>query len=103
MAPMLTKRCLLSSTFDDLQEERDAAAESIERAGFFLVAMERFPTNPSPPGDLTEQLVASSDVVVLVVGNRLGTPIPGRQQTFVEAEYEAARRRSLPVHVFISR
>jgi ppGpp synthetase/RelA/SpoT-type nucleotidyltranferase len=96
------KRCFLSSTFADLQEERQAARDAIDRAGYRPVFMESFTTDTVKPAQFVSQLVNTSGVFVLVLGSRLGSKERTSGKYFVELEYEAAITTAIPVHILLS-
>src|SRR5437762_10102328 len=78
----------LSSTYEDLIDERLAAMEAILAAGHIPAAMEQF-----APGDETawEKITAwidESDAFILILAGRYGSIEPKSGQSYVQLEYE---------------
>jgi ppGpp synthetase/RelA/SpoT-type nucleotidyltranferase len=96
------RRCFLSSTFEDLKEERLIAIDAIDRSGYKPIAMEAFATDSRAPAELLDQLVRTSDVVILIIANRFGSKESKSGKYFVQIEYETAIREGIPVQVFLS-
>jgi hypothetical protein len=91
------KRVFISSPFDKLQEERKAVQRAIARMSLNPVAMEHFGSYPGAPISRCIQLVSGSDYFVLIVGDDLGTPVPGSARTYTEQEYDAAVEFGIPI------
>lgn len=92
----------ISSTFEDLAQYRQAVREAVLRAGAIPLTMEDQPA----AGRLVEQklreLLDRSDAVLLLVGHRYGTINSKTGKSWVENEYEAAKRRKKPLLAFLA-
>lgn len=76
--------------------EREAARQGIERAGGDAVLIEDYPSLPVSSRTACLDAISSSDVFLLIVGERGGWVTPSGKLV-VEEEYEEARRRHLPI------
>ena len=86
----------LSSTYEDLKEERSVLVQTILRSYNFPIGMEMFNANNKKSWDVIKANIDSSDIYILVVGHRYGTPTSGKNPvSFTEKEYDYAcsRRR----------
>lgn len=99
MTPRRMLKVFLSSTWQDLREERATVVDSLSRMGLGLIGMEVFGSSPRSP--LVECLaeVERSDFFVLIVGHRYGEVGPNRL-SFVESEYKLAIKKGIPVFVY---
>ena len=94
-------RIFVSSTFVDLQPDRQAAIEALRRAQLDPWGMEWFVSEPSYPLDVCLQELRQSDAVILMIGFYAGSLIPGSPGiTYTRAEFEFAKQLDKPVFVF---
>ncbi|QYK53184.1 MAG: DUF4062 domain-containing protein [Fimbriimonadaceae bacterium] len=97
----------ISSTYYDLKQVRAALRESLEKCGYRILASEHesFPVDPSL--DTIQNCVRnvdnSADIFVLVIGGRYGCVDDSTSKSITNIEYEAARRKGIPVYAFIDR
>lgn len=94
------KKVFISSTMTDLQPERKQAAATIRGVGADPRFFEGFSTTSDPAGVYVPE-VSRADIVVLLLGERYGNPIPsmnGRSATHVE--YDAAVEALKPILVY---
>lgn len=93
----------VSSTFVDLELHRAVLKVELERAGFDVESMERYPAFDERPLDRCLRDVAACDVFMLVVGRRYGF-IPYvhgiKDRSITELEYEHASLLCKPRLVF---
>jgi len=91
----------ISSTFQDLQEERKGAIEAVFERGHIPIALERF--SPANDSDLQviKKAMADSQVYVLILGHRYGEIIPEKNISFTELEYDLAQEYGLFTLVFL--
>lgn len=100
---MARQRVFVSSVVEGFREERQAVREGIEAAGGEPVLVnEDFPALAESSRNVCIDAVDSSDVYVVIVGERGGWTTPSGKLV-VEEEYERARQRRLPVLVFVRR
>lgn len=93
----------LSSTYTDLQEERQAITRAILRMNRCIPAgMELFTASNQPPWDVITSALTGTDYLILVIGNRYGSPSAGEDVSYTEKEYDFAIAHEIPVLAFIS-
>ncbi len=90
----------VSSTYEDLREERQQATQAILEAGCFPSGMELFPASDETQWDLIQRVIEESDYYVVVVGGRYGSIGP-IGNSFTEMEYDFAVEKGIPVLGFV--
>jgi hypothetical protein len=93
-------KIFISSTFLDLQRERDSAAISIRYLGLEAITMPQ-PASPKAPANASLELLAQCDAVVLLIGDRYGSPLADTKLSITEMEYDRATELELPVFAFV--
>lgn len=93
-------KIFISSTVNDLPNERIAAFKAVENIGAFPV-MSEYTMEAQSVDSLTACLskVMESDIYVLVLGGRYGWQ-PAGKESITELEYNTALQRKIPVLVF---
>lgn len=90
----------ISSTFDDLRDERERLIWELQKGGKFIPAgMEMFPTRSERGWEIIQNTIDQSDYYVLVVGGKYGS-VDG-DLSWTEREYEYALSKGVPVFHFI--
>lgn len=99
---METKRysVFISSTFEDLRDERRAVQDTVIEAGDFPVQMETFPASDEDAFDLIKSLLDKCDYYVLIIGGRYGS-LSGDGLSFTHKELRYAVAQSIPVLVML--
>jgi hypothetical protein len=92
-------KVFISSVIADLKEHRAAAREAVENLGHIVIAAEDFGASPSSPQQVCVAGVREADIIVLLLGDRYGTPQSSGLSPTHE-EYRAAREGK-PVLVFV--
>lgn len=101
MAMMKTKyQVFISSTFEDLKEERRKITEVILNMGHFPIGMELFNADDNKQWTQIKQAIDNSDFYILVVGQRYGS-LTSRGISFTEKEYNYAKKKKIPILAFI--
>ncbi|WP_051407602.1 DUF4062 domain-containing protein [Mesorhizobium sp. LNHC229A00] len=90
----------ISSTFEDLREERRAVQDTVIEAGDFPVQMESFPASDDAAFDLITSLLDQCDYYVLIIGGRYGA-IADDGLSYTHKEYRYAVERQIPVLVML--
>ena len=90
----------ISSTFDDLREERQAVQDAVLGAGDFPVQMESFPAADEDQFEFIKTLIDKCDYYVLIVAGRYGTPAADGV-SYTEKEYHYAKSQNIPVLVML--
>lgn len=90
----------ISSTYDDLKEERKAIEQTIISAGDFPVGMEAFPAADEEQFDFIKSIISQCDYYVLVISGRYGSLAPDGK-SYTEKEYDYAAEIGVPVLVML--
>jgi len=96
----LIKTVYISSTFKDLIDEREAAAQAVRRLGHHALAMEDYVATDTRPLAKCIADVESSDVYIGIFARRYGYIPDGYEKSITQMEYEAARRKNIPCLIF---
>ncbi len=86
-------RVFVSSTQEDLAKHRAAVVELCDLLGHEVVHMEdpgQFPPTRRNPEEVCRAKVEPCDLVIVLVAHRYGSPVPGREISYTELEYETA-------------
>lgn len=90
----------VSSTFLDLQKERQQALRALLRCDCIPAGMEFFPSSDEDLWSLIRGIVDDCDYYVLLIGSRYGS-VTRRGISYTEAEYEYARKTGKPILAFL--
>lgn len=90
----------ISSTFEDLKQERQAVQDVVISAGDFPVQMESFPAADEDQFSFIKTLIDKCDYYVLIVGGRYGT-LADDGMSYTEKEYRYAVSVGVPVLVML--
>jgi hypothetical protein len=91
----------ISSTFEDLKQERQAAVEAILKAGHIPAGMELFTSGDQTQMDVIRRWIDESDIFMLVLGGRYGSIEPKSRKSYTELEYEYALSISKPLFAVV--
>ncbi|NOK17408.1 DUF4062 domain-containing protein [Corallococcus carmarthensis] len=86
----------ISSTFKDLQNERQAAVQAILEAGHIPAGMELFTAGDKSQLDTIKKWIDDSDAFLLILGGRYGSIEPQSKRSYIELEYQHAIDRGMP-------
>lgn len=100
MTPQVRYQVFVSSTYDDLREERQQVTQAILEAGSFPAGMELFPASDDSQWKLIKRVISESDYYVVVVGGRYGSIGP-TGKSYTEMEYDYAQEIGVPVLGFV--
>ena len=90
----------VSSTYDDLREERQQATQAILEVGYFPSGMELFPASNDEQWELIKRVIEESDYYIIIVAGRYGSLGPGGI-SYTELEYDYAVQKGIPVLGFV--
>ncbi len=90
----------VSSTYEDLQNERRQVSDTLAKAGFIPAGMELFPATDRQQLEFIQKTIDRSDYYVIIVGGRYGSLADGKL-SYTEKEYEYAVEKGLPVLAFL--
>jgi hypothetical protein len=91
----------VSSTFKDLQEERQAVLNAILKLNQFPAGMEIFPAVNDTAWEHIEKVIEVSDYYVLIIGGKYGSIETESGISYTEKEYEFAVSKNVPILAFI--
>jgi hypothetical protein len=89
--PTAPFRVMISSTVDDLTQEREATDQAIRALHIDRFRAETFGSLPHTPRNICEFMAKQCDLFILIVGQRYGYVIEPEGISVVQFEYEAAR------------
>ena len=85
-----------------MEAQRQIVIEACVRARFMPISMEVWTAEDRPPREACSRHIEESDAVLLVVGHRYGTLVPGEQRSYTEFEFDEALRLQKPVLAFVA-
>jgi hypothetical protein len=101
MAQKKKLQVFVSSTYDDLKEERQAAVEAILDAGHIPAGMELFTAGDQSQMPVIKRWIDASDVFLLILGGRYGSIEPTSQKSYIHLEYEYALEKGKPLFAVV--
>lgn len=90
----------VSSTYQDLKEERRAVSESIARAGYVPEGMEIFPASSQKQIEFIQSVIDRCDYYILITAGKYGS-IHEDNKSYTRTEFEYALSKNIPVLAFI--
>lgn len=91
----------VSSTYEDLKEERQAVMGVAIENDFIPVGMEQFHAAPASQWDVIKKMIDESDFYLLIIGGRYGSIDESVNVSYTEKEYNYVKNMSTPVLVLI--
>lgn len=91
----------ISSTYSDLINERQAAVESVLRAGHIPAGMELFSAGSETQLEIIKRWIDDSDIYMLLLGGRYGSIEPKSQLSYTELEYNYALESGKPIFAIV--
>jgi hypothetical protein len=101
MGEMKKLQVFVSSTYEDLKEERQAAVEAILESGHIPAGMELFSAGDKRQIEVIREWIDKSDVFLLILGGRYGSIEPISSKSYIQLEYEYALERGKPVFAVV--
>ncbi|WP_293777615.1 DUF4062 domain-containing protein [uncultured Oxalicibacterium sp.] len=96
---MLKYQIFVSSTYDDLKDERAQVIKAILEMGHIPVGMEMFSAADEEQWKIIARQIDETDYYVLIAGHRYGSVTGG--VSYTEKEYDYAISKNIPVLGFI--
>ncbi len=90
----------VSSTFEDLQEERKEVMESLLELDCIPSGMELFPASDDDAWTLIKRVIDNSDYYLVIVAGKYGSIGPDGK-SYTQMEYEYALETSIPIIGFL--
>lgn len=91
----------ISSTYEDLKDERQAAVEAILDAGHIPAGMELFKAGNESQLKTIYRWIDESDVYMLILGGRYGSIESKSGKSYTHLEYEYALSKNMPVFAVV--
>lgn len=91
----------LSSTYEDLREERAAAILSLLKLKCIPAGMELFLSSDNSVWEVVQQTIEESDYYILIVAGRYGSISNDGVTSWTEREYDYAQEIHKPTFVFL--
>ena len=91
----------VSSTYSDLIPFRNAVRDVLSRFSVDIHGMEVFGAQTCKPLDTCLAEVLTSEVFIGILGMRYGTVDESSGKSFVELEYETAKKSGLEIWIFL--
>jgi hypothetical protein len=101
MIPQKRLQVFISSTYLDLQEERQAAVEAVLESGHIPAGMELFSAGDASQLELIKQWIDESDVYMLILGGRYGTIDKASGKSYTHLEYDYAIEKGKPYFAIV--
>ena len=92
----------ISSTYEDLKEERLEVIKTILSLNCIPSGMEAFCSESEEQFEIIKRVIDTCDYYVLIVGNRYGSIHEKENKSYTELEYEYALTKDIPILVFIA-
>lgn len=93
----------ISSTYEDLKEERQALIGVALENNYIPVGMEQFHAAPTSQWNVITKMIDECDFYLLVIGSRYGSIDDETGLSYTEKEYNYAKSKKLPVLVLIKK
>jgi hypothetical protein len=91
----------VSSTFHDLHEYRQRAAQAIRETGHVPILIEDLPTQAKPLKEVILGILEKCDMTITIVGNRSGSLVPDNQIPWTVFETQSTLAHGKPVLIFM--
>lgn len=91
----------VSSTYNDLKEERLAVIGGLLDISCIPVGMEQFPASPSSQWEYIKKMIDMSDYYILIVAGKYGSIDPEDNISYTEKEYNYAKSKNIPILAFL--
>ena len=100
MAAEIIHAVFVSSTYDDLREERAEIQKALLKLRCMPIGMEMFGSADEETWEFIKRQIAECDYYVVVIADRYGSLAPDGL-SFTEKEYDYAREIRKPVLAFV--
>ncbi|MFC6592421.1 DUF4062 domain-containing protein [Deinococcus lacus] len=90
----------ISSTYEDLKEERDAVTKAVMKIGHIPLGMEAFGAADASQWEIITDTIDKADYYVLIIGGRYGSIDAETGMSYTEKEFRYAKAQGIPCLVF---
>lgn len=91
----------VSSTFKDLEQERQEVLAAIVEKGYVPVGMEYFPSTNATPFEYIKKMLEKVDYYILIIAGKYGSIEATSGLSYTELEYDYAQQLGIPTMVFL--
>ena len=94
----------ISSTYEDLKEERKKVQDTILSMYHFPIGMEMFSAADKKQWEIIRETIDSSDYYILIIGHRYGSVIKEGEHdviSYTQKEFRYALEQKIPVLAFL--
>lgn len=91
----------ISSTYEDLKIERQAAISCLLDMNCIPVGMEQFPASSLSQWEYIKKMIDMSDYYLLIVAGKYGSIDPEENISYTEKEYRYAVAKKMPILAFL--
>ena len=91
----------VSSTFKDLEKERQEVLAAVVESGNMPIGMEYFPSTSATPFEYIKTMLQKSDYYILILAGKYGSIEPSSGLSYTELEYDYAQQLGIPTMVFL--
>lgn len=91
----------VSSTYEDLKEERSAVITALLKAGFMPTGMEYFTATSKTQWEVIEEIIPQCDYYIVIVAGKYGSIEPVSGISYTEKEYDLAVSSGVPAIGFL--
>lgn len=90
----------ISSTYEDLKEERRLVSQAVLDMGHIPTGMEQFPAIDEEQFSYIKRIIDNCDYYILIIGGRYGTPCADGV-SYTEKEFDYAKEKGINIISFI--
>lgn len=101
MAKEKIYQVFVSSTYEDLKEERFAVMNALIEKNCIPVGMEYFPASNLEQFEYIKKLIDEVDYYVLIVAGKYGSIEKTSKKSYTQLEYEYAKCKNVPIVSFV--
>jgi hypothetical protein len=91
----------VSSTYEDLKEERFAVMNALIEKNCIPVGMEYFPASNMEQFEYIKKLIDEVDYYILIVAGKYGSIEKNSNKSYTQLEYEYAKSKKVPIASFV--
>lgn len=91
----------VSSTYEDLKEERQEVLNALLKMDCFPIGMEYFNASDKSQWEVIKSLIDECDYYILIIAGRYGSVEPASGKSYTQKEFEYAKSKGIPTISFI--
>lgn len=91
----------VSSTYEDLKEERQEVVNALLKMDCFPIGMEYFNASDKSQWEVIKSLIDECDYYILIIAGRYGSVEPASGKSYTQKEFEYAKSKGIPTISFI--